>query len=72
MTQPLIGELSRHSMAATEEGSRPSSNMCKYFHPKKQRRCKMVAKAGEDFCGEHLIDPAGGGGIRVKCPYGNQ
>lgn len=31
---------------------------CEYIVPRKKRRCRMLSKVGNRFCGEHLIhDP---------------
>ena len=28
---------------------------CKYVIPRKKRNCRMLVKAGNDFCGEHAL-----------------
>lgn len=30
-------------------------NRCTYFLEKKKRRCRLIAKDGAKFCGEHAV-----------------
>jgi hypothetical protein len=35
-----------------------SERNCQYITPKKGRRCRMMTKPGQSYCGEHAIfDP---------------
>lgn len=47
------------------EGDEP--RRCIYVVPRKNRRCKMLVKKGNDFCGEHLVF-AQDNDTRLPCP----
>lgn len=54
-------------MEDSDEVKKEIQKTCEYVLPKKQRRCKMLVKLGNRFCGEHAIHDASNTS-RIPCP----